>query len=58
MGNVLASSKPPVPENDFGLPPLRSYPKEDDAKSEKIENPGTMEELHKKCKGNSKILCV
>uniref|UniRef100_A0A1B6CVH6 Uncharacterized protein n=1 Tax=Clastoptera arizonana TaxID=38151 RepID=A0A1B6CVH6_9HEMI len=50
MGNVLASSKPPLPEKDIGLPPLKTYPKDEDNNNEKIENPGTVEELHKKCK--------
>uniref|UniRef100_A0A1B6M124 Uncharacterized protein n=1 Tax=Graphocephala atropunctata TaxID=36148 RepID=A0A1B6M124_9HEMI len=51
MGNVLAASKPPPNPNDFGMfgsmPPSPSSEKKDEVK---VENPGTMEELHKKTK--------
>lgn len=47
MGNVFAASKPP---NDFGM--LGSMPPPVTEKNDvKIENPGTMDELHKKTKG-------
>lgn len=55
MGNVLASSKPPG--TDFQAPPFAySQQKEETSKNEKIENPGAMEDLHKKCKGKSEII--
>lgn len=54
MGNVLASSKPPG--TDFPAPFPYSQQKEEGPKNEKIENPGTMEDLHKKCKGKNKII--
>lgn len=60
MGNVLATS-----EKSAGIPPLSAPPPapyptqpsiytkdETKANAEKpLENPGTMDELHKKCKG-------
>lgn len=48
MGNVLASSKPPG--TDFPASFAYSQQKEESPKNEKIENPGAMEDLHKKCK--------
>lgn len=46
MGNVQASSNlPPMPPNLTPVPPQKLPPEE------RIENPGSVEELHKKCKG-------
>lgn len=56
MGNVLASSKPPG--TDFTAPFGYSQQKEESSKNEKIENPGAMEDLHKKCKGKSEFMCI
>ncbi|XP_054262199.1 mitochondrial import receptor subunit TOM40 homolog 1 [Macrosteles quadrilineatus] len=47
MGNVFAASKPP---QDFGMFAMPPAPGEDTKEEVKIENPGTMEELHKKTK--------
>lgn len=55
MGNVLASSKPLSAAATQFLQP--SDPKSTDDENarktgvEALDNPGTMEELHKKCKG-------
>lgn len=53
MGNVLASS-----QKDCGFPALPPLPPPEPPTGsasglapEKIENPGTMEDLHKRCKG-------
>lgn len=50
MGNVQASSNlPPMPPNMTPIPPPttpQKLPPEN-----RIENPGSVEELHKKCKG-------
>lgn len=55
MGNVLATSKPITSAaNQFlGANPETSSSDQDGNKNtpEPLENPGTMEELHKKCKG-------
>lgn len=56
MGNVLATSKPITSAaNQFlGANPETSPSTEQDGNKnapEPLENPGTMEELHKKCKG-------
>jgi len=47
MGNVFAASKPP---QDFGMFSTMPPPVPDKKEDVKIENPGTMEELHKKTK--------
>lgn len=62
MGNVLATSKPITSAaNQFlGANPETGLGTEQDADkttSEPIENPGTMEDLHKKCKGLSSNSC-
>lgn len=60
MGNVQASAKPitssivpPVPTSSPEINPESNLSSELDNKTNyvKLENPGTMEELHKKCKG-------
>lgn len=58
MGNVLAASKPlSSAANSFLANPNASPSALDDEENvrkrieEPLENPGTMEELHKKCKG-------
>lgn len=54
MGNVQASSNlPPMPPNTTPIPPPttpQKLPPEN-----RIENPGSVEELHKKCKG---LFCI
>ncbi|KAK7593028.1 hypothetical protein V9T40_007780 [Parthenolecanium corni] len=58
MGNVQNSSPPKTPETlppspplGVNLPPLRpELPKEAQTSNTTIENPGSIEELHKKCK--------
>lgn len=50
MGNVHASSNlPPMPPNMTPVPSLSTQQKL--PPEERIENPGSVEELHKKCKG-------
>lgn len=50
MGNVHASSNlPPMPPNMTPVPPPTAPQKL--PPDERIENPGSVEELHKKCKG-------
>lgn len=50
MGNVHASSNlPPMPPNMTPIPPPTTPQKL--PPEERIENPGSVEELHKKCKG-------
>ena len=54
MGNVGATSKPiqdtsSIPPNLLAVPEIRE--KDDSGKKEPLDNPGSMEELHKKCKG-------
>lgn len=60
MGNkVSASSKPiqgSLPPNLVNAPEI-SEEKHESKQREKLENPGTMEELHKKCKGNFLFAC-
>lgn len=59
MGNVYASQKAPTPPSDrissaLPLPPLQPEITKPDVASlseKNIDNPGTIEELHKKCKG-------
>lgn len=48
MGNVHAFSAPPPPPPNSGM----SFPKQAEEKneSEKIENPGPLDEIHNKCK--------
>lgn len=67
MGNVSASAKPlpsNVPATPTGLPELSKdlETPSDTNKSNNDDdrgNPGTMEELHKKCKGKRQInICV
>ncbi|XP_058797387.1 mitochondrial import receptor subunit TOM40 homolog 1 [Phymastichus coffea] len=54
MGNVQAATAPPPPPMGFQPPPPASVPKENalatPAESQALENPGTMEDLHKRCK--------
>lgn len=50
MGNVQASSNlPPMPPNMTPVPPPSTPQKR--PPEARIENPGSVEELHKKCKG-------
>lgn len=51
MGNVLAASKPPTENKTlFSEPPLVQSSAISDTIKRTIENPGTIEDLHKKCK--------
>lgn len=51
MGNVGASSKP-IQDAKFDLKPnLLNADENEEKQKQKLENPGTMEELHKKTKG-------
>ncbi|CAH0396176.1 unnamed protein product [Bemisia tabaci] len=55
MGNVHASSQPPPPEPPHGFPPMPSFAEDIKASQvpnrfTKLDNPGTLEDLHKKCK--------
>ncbi|XP_071450623.1 mitochondrial import receptor subunit TOM40 homolog 1 [Hetaerina americana] len=58
MGNVLATSQPPSGGNVYNFPPPpplvcpdpQTGGKGESAKESNIENPGTMEDLNKKCK--------
>ena len=62
MGNVHAASAPPPPPPSSLSPELppslakKDLPTSLDG-SERLENPGTIEDLHKKCKGTVLILC-
>lgn len=51
MGNVLAASADP--KSGLAAPPSLTPPTlaSLDSKKSKLENPGTYEELHKRCKG-------
>ena len=65
MGNIHAASAPSSFPSGFGAPPpsppLTAPPPTATGTPEKIlptpavENPGTFEELHKKCKGMTRI---
>lgn len=61
MGIVHAASAPPPPPPSLSpeLPP--SLAKKDLTAAldgvERLENPGTIEDLHKKCKGTTSNLC-
>lgn len=59
MGNAFAASKPiqgsTLPTSLVGAPEILSEEKNESKQREPLENPGTMEELHKKCKGNKLI---
>lgn len=48
MGNVGASSKP-IQDPKFDLP--MDLQSSESKQKKPLENPGTMEELHKRCKG-------
>lgn len=48
MGNVYASSSPPSPSGVSSFPTEKPSANE---KSEPLENPGPLEDLHRKCKG-------
>lgn len=54
MGNAFAASKPiqgsTLPTSIVGTPEILSEEKNESKQREPLENPGTMEELHKKCK--------
>lgn len=57
MGNVGATSKPiqdksSIPPNLLAVPQIGKD--EETSKREPLDNPGSMEELHKKCKGESR----
>ncbi len=64
MGNVHASSPklnaetlPPSPPIGLNLPPLQTELTKDSNEVPKgVENPGSIEDLHKKCKGNHSVL--
>lgn len=56
MGNVSATSAPPPPPPPTSAPTLPQLEKTDltttnDSTTEHLENPGTIEDLHKRCKG-------
>lgn len=52
MGNVGASSKPIQDKFDLQAAPKPMADEQNQSKSRTpLENPGTIEELHKKCKG-------
>lgn len=63
MGNVHAASPKlepetltPNPPMGFHLPPLQpEIPPSKSSNSNTIENPGSIEELHKKCKGQYRL---
>lgn len=60
MGSAGASSKP-IQDMKFDLqPPIKTMAddqNESKSSSKKpLENPGTMEELHKKCKGKYRLI--
>ena len=66
MGNVQASSPPsssfpgsPPPSPPLTAPPpLTTTPQEKIIPTPPIGNPGTFEELHKKCKGEPNIIQI
>lgn len=58
MGNVSATSASPPPPPPTSAPALPQLEKTDlttgvtnDSTTEHLENPGTIEDLHKRCKG-------
>ena len=51
MGNVLAASAPPPPPPTFTPPPPTATEQKPESDESNDLNPGTMEDLHKKCKG-------
>lgn len=53
MGNVYASSQ--NSNAPFTATPPAPFPEPEKDASENLENPGSMEELHKKCKGMFRI---
>lgn len=59
MGSVQSSSNltPPMPPNLMTPAPPPSTPQKLPPE-ERIENPGSVEELHKKCKGMSLVWCI
>ena len=52
MGNVHAAGPgaPPPPPPSTGVP-LTPKPPTEEKNEEEIKNPGSMEDIHKKCKG-------
>lgn len=63
MGNVHASAPklepdlPPSPPMGLNLPPLQPEVAPSTSSSTRnIENPGSVEELHKKCKGKYELV--
>lgn len=54
MGNVYASSQQP-PSPSLGVPSYKTD-KPTSEESQTLENPGPLEELHRKCKGRISIL--
>uniref|UniRef100_A0A069DSL0 Putative mitochondrial import receptor subunit tom40 isoform 1 n=1 Tax=Panstrongylus megistus TaxID=65343 RepID=A0A069DSL0_9HEMI len=50
MGNVYASSQNTNVNAPFTVTPPAPFPEPEKEASENLENPGSMEELHKKCK--------
>jgi hypothetical protein len=57
MGSAGATSKP-IQDQKFDLQPTMADEKNEAKSSSKkpLENPGTMEELHKKCKGEYHLI--
>lgn len=57
MGSAGATSKP-IQDTKFDLQPTMADEKNEAKSSSKkpLENPGTMEELHKKCKGEYRLI--
>lgn len=54
MGNVGASSKP-IQDPTFDLK-LSDESQNESKQKKPLDNPGTMEELHKKCKGKRSFI--
>lgn len=51
MGNVVSASSKPIADAIPKFDPIQIDVQNESKQKKPLENPGTMEELHKKCKG-------
>lgn len=53
MGNVVSASSKPIADPIPKFDPIQIDVQNESKQKTPLENPGTMEELHKRCKGKS-----
>lgn len=58
MGNVVSASSKPIQDKNSNFEILQSFEPNESKQKKPLENPGTMEELHKRCKGKQDIIKI